>query len=124
MTPEKRKKIKALMESPAATENEKEICRKLLEDNPEPESKWRPVTGYEVRDRMSGFQTPRSQASGDFWSFARQAGAVQDDARRQQQAAQSQASSLGDQYRAAQKTKNLFMEALARMMAEEKDRKK
>ncbi len=31
-TPEKKKKIQALLDCPASTENEKEICRKLLAD--------------------------------------------------------------------------------------------
>jgi len=34
MTPDKRKKIKALMDSPASTENEKQICQKLLTYSP------------------------------------------------------------------------------------------
>lgn len=51
MTPDKRKKIMALLSNPASTDNEKEICRKLLKGNPE--DKGRPVTGYEVRDRMN-----------------------------------------------------------------------
>ncbi len=34
MTPDKRKKIKALMDSPASTENEKEICKRLLTYSP------------------------------------------------------------------------------------------
>ena len=43
MTPDKRKKIKALLNSPASTANEKEICRKLLKANPEdkpPKVEW------------------------------------------------------------------------------------
>lgn len=35
MTLEKRKKIKAMLDNPASTENEKAICRRILKDNPE-----------------------------------------------------------------------------------------
>jgi len=38
VTPEKRKKIKAMLDNPASTENEKVICRKILKDNPAPAS--------------------------------------------------------------------------------------
>lgn len=87
MKPEKRAKIKALLEDPATTPNEKEICRKLLKDNPE--DLGREVTGREARNRMSGWATPRSQESGDFW---RQAAAGQQDAAyvRAEQAAKRQ----------------------------------
>ena len=35
MKPDKRKKIRAMLNNPASTENEKEICRKLLKAHPE-----------------------------------------------------------------------------------------
>lgn len=84
MTPDKRKKIKALMDSPAASENEKEICRKLLAMNPElkpdpPINPFDPRTGektqgarwYEEALRNAKRQqTPRTQESQDFWSRA------------------------------------------------------
>lgn len=90
MTPEKRKKIKAFLADPAATENEKEICRKLLKDNPEPpETLGRPITGRELRDRMSA--NMRQGKVDPFWSFAQAAGQSQDAARRQQAAAQGAA---------------------------------
>lgn len=34
MTPEKRKKIQAMLANPASSENEKAICRKILKNNP------------------------------------------------------------------------------------------
>lgn len=143
MTREKRQKIKALMDSPASTENEKEICRKLLKDNPETET---------VRHRPGNIffhETPRSQASGNFWSRAQQAGAAQDDARRQRQAAQGnlwgdikdqvfdeaaqrQAAQSEQRWQAfkgavnnpeylrAQRTTNTFLDALAQMLRDER----
>lgn len=39
MTPEKRKKIKALLNNRASTENEKAVCRQILKDNPAPAPK-------------------------------------------------------------------------------------
>jgi hypothetical protein len=88
MTPEKRRKIKALLDNPASTENEKEICRKILRENPE-DSRGRPVTGYDVRGRVKFWHTQRSRQSGDFWRQAVQ-GATQNQqnaARRQREAA-------------------------------------
>lgn len=35
MTPEKRRKIKAMLDNPASTNNEKDICRRILKENPE-----------------------------------------------------------------------------------------
>ena len=85
MTPEKRKKIKALLDNPASTPNEKEICRKLLKGNPEEPG--RPVTGHEVRNRVSGWANPRSRESGIFWEdFLKREQGRQDAARRQAQA--------------------------------------
>lgn len=93
MTYEKWMKIEALMESPASTENEKKICRKLLKDNPKPPKPKPKVTFHQPQ--------PRSQQSGDFWRQAAQgrrpysqaqeqaeARSQEDAARRQQQAAQ------------------------------------
>ena len=65
MTPEKRNKIKAMLDDPAATDNEKEICRKILKENPENIGK--PISGYDLRDRMSGVRTKRSAESQAFW---------------------------------------------------------
>ena len=94
MTPEKRRKIKALMESPASTENEKEICRKLLKDNPEDPGQ--PVTARSRRDFWQKWQETvqhdaarrQAQAVNDGVNWYRNA---TDSARRQQQAAQGQA---------------------------------
>jgi len=88
MTPEKRKKIKALLDSPASTPNEKEICRKLLKDNPE--DLGRPVTGREVRDRISGYAAPRSPESGIFWDDFLRREQVRQAAGRGQRTAQQQ----------------------------------
>jgi hypothetical protein len=141
MTPEKRKKIKALMDSPASTENEKAICRKLLKDNPEPDP---PIRRPDMRF-VSNWQTPRSQASQNFWSRAQQAGQAQDAARRQQAAGQqrrpynqaeeetearaerSRQTSWdqfkgrvnSEEYQAAQQATNSFLSELARMIAKD-----
>lgn len=80
VTPEKRKKIKALLDNPASTENEKEICRKLLKDNPEDMGE--PVKASDVLRRFNA----QKRAAG-FWNQAQAAGAAQDAARQQQQAA-------------------------------------
>ena len=85
MTPEKRRKIKALLDNPASTENEKEICRKILKENPE-DSRGRPVTGYEVRGKIRFWQSQRSRQSGDFWRQATQN--QQNAAQRQREATQ------------------------------------
>ena len=50
MTPDKRRKVKAMLDNPASTENEKAICRRILKDHPETEG-----------------QEKRRQESGDFW---------------------------------------------------------
>ena len=66
MTPEKRKKIRALMESPASTTNEKEICRQLLQDNPAPDPPVNPF-GPLGGGHTHTWQAPRSQGAGDYW---------------------------------------------------------
>jgi hypothetical protein len=121
MTPEKQKKIKALLDNPASTENEKEICRKLLKGHPEPDPPaWNPLFPGTVV-----FSTPRSQASQNFWSRAQQAGQAQDAARRQQQAAgqQRREGFMGwvnsEEYQAAQRATNNYLSELARMIAED-----
>lgn len=111
MTPEKRKKIKALLDSPASTPNEKEICRKLLKDNPE-ESRWRPVAASEVRDKIRrAWEPPRNPNTGTSWEdyikreqyrqdeFRIRRDEAEGQARRQQEAARRQAEPALEQQR-------------------------
>ena len=92
MTPDKRKKIKALMESPASTENEKQICQKLLTYSPgqqklkdEFERNQKQTKGREAYDRHTA-------------QDARKRGAAQRQAAARHRAAQDPGPFAGKQY--------------------------
>jgi hypothetical protein len=75
MTPDKRKKIMALLASPASTENEKEICRKLLA---KPTVDTRPIFNPSSETAEQAWKRHQSESLEDI--FRRQAATAQQSA--------------------------------------------
>lgn len=104
MTPDKLKKIKALLNSPASTDNEKEICRKLLKEHtPEdgPKLEWSDQQRRRLDDLLSGFGQQRASGFGGPFGGGFQ-NIIFDAAQQRQAAAQQQQDALRQSWLDAQ----------------------
>ncbi len=91
MKPNKLKKIRAILNNPASTANEKEICRKLLAKHPEakpPEVQFKFRPSFETPEEAFKRQAAQAQQSAFYNAHTGQAAAQRAAANQQEQARQ------------------------------------